>query len=139
MPMAAPLLITADHDCDTTDLSTDHTRDYAPLILSAHRVIAQPPYTCPPCSYVAATTSAPRHQPSVAADDGGEEPSQLWPSRRDREAAANGLEEKVPVEEGGRVARAGHREDNRPWRDRQPGYRARLRACRGGRLRERGA
>jgi phosphopentomutase len=35
------LFITADHGCDPTDVSTDHTREYVPLIVSGPRVIAQ--------------------------------------------------------------------------------------------------
>jgi phosphopentomutase len=36
------LFITADHGCDPTDVSTDHTREYVPLIVAGPRVIAQP-------------------------------------------------------------------------------------------------
>src|SRR5436853_4597472 len=36
------LFITADHGCDPTDVSTDHTREYVPLIIAGPRVIAQP-------------------------------------------------------------------------------------------------
>jgi phosphopentomutase len=32
------LFITADHGCDPTDISTDHTREYVPLIVAGPRV-----------------------------------------------------------------------------------------------------
>jgi len=35
------LFITADHGCDPTDVSTDHTREYVPLVMAGPRVIAQ--------------------------------------------------------------------------------------------------
>jgi len=35
------LFITADHGCDPTDVSTDHTREYVPLIVAGPRVVAQ--------------------------------------------------------------------------------------------------
>jgi phosphopentomutase len=35
------LFITADHGCDPTDVSTDHTREYVPLIIAGPRVIPQ--------------------------------------------------------------------------------------------------
>jgi phosphopentomutase len=34
------LLLTADHGCETTDVSTDHTREYAPLVAAGPRVRA---------------------------------------------------------------------------------------------------
>ena len=34
------LFITADHGCDPTDVSTDHTREYVPLIVAGPRVAA---------------------------------------------------------------------------------------------------
>ena len=34
------LFITADHGCDPTDVSTDHTREYVPLIVTGPRVAA---------------------------------------------------------------------------------------------------
>src|SRR5438874_1244394 len=36
------LFITADHGCDPTDVSTDHTREYVPLIVAGPRVKAHP-------------------------------------------------------------------------------------------------
>ena len=35
------LFISADHGCDPTDVSTDHTREYVPLIVTGPRVAAQ--------------------------------------------------------------------------------------------------
>jgi phosphopentomutase len=32
------LFVTADHGCDPTDRSTDHTREYVPLLVAGHRV-----------------------------------------------------------------------------------------------------
>jgi phosphopentomutase len=32
------LFITADHGCDPTDVSTDHTREYVPLVIAGPRV-----------------------------------------------------------------------------------------------------
>ena len=37
------LFITADHGCDPTDVSTDHTREYVPLLVAGPRVRAQRP------------------------------------------------------------------------------------------------
>jgi phosphopentomutase len=34
------LLLTADHGCETTDVSTDHTREYVPLVAAGNRVRA---------------------------------------------------------------------------------------------------
>lgn len=36
------LFITADHGCDPTDVSTDHTREYVPLVVTGPGVIATP-------------------------------------------------------------------------------------------------
>jgi phosphopentomutase len=35
------LLITADHGCDPTDVSTDHTREYVPLLVAGKRIVSQ--------------------------------------------------------------------------------------------------
>ncbi len=32
------LFITADHGCDPTDVSTDHTREYVPLLIAGPRI-----------------------------------------------------------------------------------------------------
>ena len=32
------LFITADHGCDPTDISTDHTREYVPLLIAGPRI-----------------------------------------------------------------------------------------------------
>ena len=32
------VFITADHGCDPTDVSTDHTREYVPLIVAGPRI-----------------------------------------------------------------------------------------------------
>jgi phosphopentomutase len=32
------LFITADHGCDPTDVSTDHTREYVPLLVAGPRI-----------------------------------------------------------------------------------------------------
>jgi phosphopentomutase len=37
------LFITADHGCDPTDISTDHTREYVPLIIAGPRITAAKP------------------------------------------------------------------------------------------------
>jgi len=37
------LFITADHGCDPTDVSTDHTREYVPLLISGPRITAARP------------------------------------------------------------------------------------------------
>ena len=37
------LFITADHGCDPTDISTDHTREYVPLIIAGPRITAARP------------------------------------------------------------------------------------------------
>src|SRR5438445_6621476 len=37
------LFITADHGCDPTDLSTDHTREYVPLLIAGPRVMQHRP------------------------------------------------------------------------------------------------
>jgi phosphopentomutase len=34
------LFITADHGCDPTDVSTDHTREYVPLLIAGPRIVA---------------------------------------------------------------------------------------------------
>jgi phosphopentomutase len=34
------LFITADHGCDPTDVSTDHTREYVPLLVAGPRISA---------------------------------------------------------------------------------------------------
>ena len=34
------VFITADHGCDPTDVSTDHTREYVPLLVAGPRVSA---------------------------------------------------------------------------------------------------
>lgn len=36
------LFLTADHGCDPTDVSTDHTREYAPLVIAGQNVVAGP-------------------------------------------------------------------------------------------------
>ncbi|HXI14188.1 MAG TPA: phosphopentomutase [Thermoanaerobaculia bacterium] len=36
------LFITADHGCDPSDISTDHTREYVPLIVAGPKVTARP-------------------------------------------------------------------------------------------------
>jgi phosphopentomutase len=37
------LFITADHGCDPTDVSTDHTREYVPLLIAGPRVVQNRP------------------------------------------------------------------------------------------------
>lgn len=37
------LFITADHGCDPTDISTDHTREYVPLLVAGPRITTQHP------------------------------------------------------------------------------------------------
>ena len=37
------LFITADHGCDPTDVSTDHTREYVPLLIAGPRIVQRRP------------------------------------------------------------------------------------------------
>jgi phosphopentomutase len=37
------LFITADHGCDPTDLSTDHTREYVPLLIAGPQIVQRRP------------------------------------------------------------------------------------------------
>ena len=37
------LFITADHGCDPTDVSTDHTREYVPLLIAGPKILNQKP------------------------------------------------------------------------------------------------
>ena len=48
------LIITADHGCDPGDDSTDHTREYIPLIIYGNRVSPINFGTLPNYSYIAA-------------------------------------------------------------------------------------
>ena len=51
------LIITADHGCDPGDISTDHTREYVPLIAYGKKVSALPLGTRECCCYIAATVT----------------------------------------------------------------------------------
>lgn len=51
------LIVTADHGCDPTDISTDHTREYVPFLMYGNRVTPQNLGTINGFYYVAETVS----------------------------------------------------------------------------------
>ncbi len=52
------LIITADHGCDPGDISTDHTREYVPLLMYGNAIIPHDVGTCTTFADVAATVCA---------------------------------------------------------------------------------
>ncbi len=61
LPLLRPddlLIITADHGCDPGDVSTDHTREYVPVLVYGPAVTPRPLHTLPTFMDVAATVCA---------------------------------------------------------------------------------
>jgi phosphopentomutase len=51
------LIITADHGCDPSDVSTDHTREYVPFVLYGKNIEPKNAKTMESLSCVAATVA----------------------------------------------------------------------------------